>query len=157
MNIHQAFRVGAETLAGAYSEIHHQHGFQQVEWELLTSKKPWTPEQARSVRSLLANAIEASLTIAGMPPVPLPGQYAAALIATVIAPANRIVACFKCPDTFDAASASGLQETVEVKPMRPEQMVALVMAYSGGYAAEPPNDELDTEVVELVRNESKKA
>lgn len=157
MNLHQSFKIGARQMVGPYAEIHQQHGFDSVEWALLTSPKPWTPDQARAIRSLLANGIEASLSIAGMPAVPLPGQYCAAFIATVVAPANRITACYKCPDTFDAASASGIHETVEVKPMRVEQMIALVMAYSGGYAEEPPSETLDHEVVELVRKESKKA
>ena len=97
------------------------------------------------------------MTIAGMPAVPLPGQYAAAVIAECVSPANRLVACMKVPDTFDAVSASGVHDTFEVRPMRPEQMMALVLAYSGGFGGEPNADRLPGEVVEVVKKEAKNA
>jgi len=158
MDIHRAFRMGAEALAvgQSYNELHRSHGLLEPDWELLTQDQHWTPEQARQVRSILASVIEVSLTIAGMPPIPLPGQYAAAVIAIIVSPANRLVAAMKVPDTFDAVAASGLMETFEVRPMRPEQMVALVVAYSGGLGGEPVRGELPPEVSRIMKKEAAK-
>ena len=95
---------------GAYAEVHRQYGLSEADWTLLTQDEHWSADQARSVRSILANVVEVAMTIAGIPPVPLPGHYVAAVIAIVVAPANRFVAASKSPDTFDAVLASGLFE-----------------------------------------------
>jgi len=143
--------MGAEALASRqYGSIHREHGIMDADWRLLTQETNWTPSEARKIRSLLASVVEVCMTIAGMPPVPLPAQYVAATIAIVVAPANRMVAAMKAPDTFDAFSASGLNQEMEVKTTEREQMMALVMAYSGGFGGEPM-PRLDEEIVELVK------
>lgn len=158
-SLHASFRLGAENLAVAnceYTEIHRSHGISQNDWDLLTRREPWTIDEGRQVRSVLASIIEVCLTISGLPPVPLPGQFAAAIIAIIVSPANRFFACQKVPDTFDAFAASGVHQTFEVKPMRSEQMMSLVMAYSGGFGGEPPNHRLDPEIKEVVKKENAK-
>jgi len=157
-DIHTAFRAGAVQLArgDAYGELHRSYGLLEADWRLLTQEEHWNPDDARRIRSILASVIEVSLTIAGMPAVPLPAQYAAAVIAIVVAPANRVVACMKVPETFDAVSASGLFENFEVRRAKPEQMIALVVAYSGGLGGEPPVDRLPVEVKEMMKKESAK-
>lgn len=156
--IHTAFRRGATILAEgqSYGAIHREMGLMEPDWELLVQEEHWTPADARRVRSILAGVIEVAMTIAGMPAVPLPGQYAAAVIAICVAPANRMVACMKVPDTFDAVAASGLFGEFEIRPMRPEQMMSLVVAYSGGLGGEPPAQRLQGEVLEIMKKESKK-
>ena len=139
-DLHAAFRMGAEHLVQggfAYRELHREAGILEADWQLLTQKEHWTPDQARQVRAVLASIIEVCLTISGLPPVPLPAQYAAACIAIVVAPANRFLAAQKVPDTFDAVAARGLQEEIEIRPVRSETMFSLVMAYSGGFGGEP--------------------
>ena len=84
------------------------------------------------MKSVLSEAVNITMTLAGLPAEPLPGQYVAAVIATLVAPCNRLVAAQRAPETYDAVSASGLVESAEVLPMPPTQMVALVMAYSSG-------------------------
>ncbi len=138
MDIHKAFRKGAEAIASqTYQQIHQNHGIAQIDWELLTQSESWTPQESRAIRAILAQVIEVSLTVAGMPPAPLPAQYAAACIAIVVAPANRLTAAMKCPDTFDAVQASGLRQTVAIETASREQMMSLVLAYSGGLGGEP--------------------
>ena len=159
MDIHRAFRLGAEQLARdgcKYTDLHKSHGMDEHHWTLLTQDEAWTPDQARQMRSILASAIEISMTIAGMPAVPMPGQYAAATIAIIVSPINRMIAAMKCPDTFDADAASGLLGTSEVKEMSKEQLMALVLAYSGGYPDEPPAHKLPEEVTEAVKQANKK-
>jgi len=156
--IHAAFRAGALELArgDGYGELHRSYGLMQADFELLIQEEHWTPDDARRIRSILAAVIEVSLTIAGMPAVPLPGQYAAAVIAILVSPANRIVACMKVPETFDAVTASGLHQDFEVRPMRPEQMIALVLAYSGGLGGEPQSERLPIEISNIMKKESAK-
>lgn len=157
-DLHKSFRLGAERLVMggiSYTEIHREHGITQADWDLLTQEAPWTPEQSRQVRGVLASIIEVCMTIAGMPAVPLPGQYAAAVIAIVVAPANRFVAAEKVPDTFDAAAASGLEGSMKVEKMGRETMFGLVMAYSGGFGGEPMR-RLPSEVNEMRKKGNEK-
>ena len=146
MDLHSAFKIGARRIAKdekRYTDLHKAHGIEQAHWELLTQREYWTPDQSRAVRSVLANVIEVSMTIAGMPAVPLPGQYVAALIAEVVAPCNYMIAAVKAPDTFDATDASGLTGQSEVKTMEYQQLMALILAYAGGYGDEPAEHVLD--------------
>ncbi len=159
MDIHEAFRQGAKTIAkneAEYTSLHKGHGIEQSHWALLTQEEYWSPDQVRQIRSILASILEVSLTIAGMPAIPLPGQYVAAVIAEVVSPCNRLLACTKAPETFDAAAASGIMETHEVKPMPFQQMMALVIAYSGGFAKEPRAHKLPKEVKETVKKANQK-
>lgn len=155
-SLHTAFRHGAEILARGnlkYGEVHRSHGISKDDWELLTQEDHWTPDQSRAIRAILASVIEIAMTITAMPAVPLPGQYAAAVIAIVVSPANRIMAAFRCPDTFDAVGAAGVTEPYEVRPMPREQMISLVMAYSGGYGGQPPMERLPREIAEATKKE----
>lgn len=153
MDIHKAFRYGAKLLAkedAKYTNLHKGHGIEEAHWELLTQEEWWSPDQARQIRTILANVMEASMTIAGMPAIPLPGHYAAAVIAEVVAPANRMVACVKAPDTFDADAASGIMGTHEIKEMSTQQLMSLVIAYSGGFGNEPAAHMLPKSVTDQV-------
>lgn len=140
MDLHSAFKYGARQLAKdhcQYGELHKGHGILEEHWRLLTQDEYWTQDQARQIRAILASALEVSMTIAGMPAIPLPGQYVAAFIVECVSPCNRYLAAIKAPDTFDAVDASGLLSQHEVKTMPREQIMALVLAYSGGYDGEP--------------------
>lgn len=158
MDIHEAFKIGAKKLAYEsckYTDLHKGHGIEEHHWLLFTQEENWTQDQLRQVRSILATVLEVSMTIAGMPAIPLPGQYAAAVIAECVAPCNRFLACQRVPDTFDAMDASGLLRTHEVKTMSVQQLMALVLAYSGGFPGEPGNLRLPREIAEqmIVENE----
>lgn len=158
MDIHKAFRHGAEILAqnnNKYTTLHKGHGIDQNDWDLLTQKEYWSPDQARSMRSIMASVIEVSMTIAGMPAIPLPGQYVAALIAEIVAPCNRLVACVKAPDTFDAEVASGIMGTVVIQDMKVQQLISLTMLYSSGFPDEPQAQVLPREVSEIMKKENK--
>ena len=156
-DVHRAFQLGAERLAAGnckYTELHKGHGIDEFSWKQLTQDEYWSPDQVRQMRNIIANAVEVSMTIAGMPAVPLPGQYVAAFIAKVVAPCNQLMACSKVPETFDAFVASGLMQTSEVKKMDFEQMVGLVMAYSGDYVGEPPAHRLPREISDKMKEET---
>lgn len=155
MELHQAFRHGAEVLVSSdYGDIQKQYGIRESDWNLLCKDQLWSTDDALKVRGILAQVVEVAMTISGMPAVPLPGQYVAAVIAICVAPCNRMVACTKVPETFDAYHASGLMEAFEVKPVPREQMMALVMAYSGGFAGEPQMQRLPRQVREAKKKAS---
>ena len=161
MDLHSAFKIGARRIAKdekRYTDLHKAHGIEQAHWELLTQREYWTPDQSRAVRSVLANVIEVSMTIAGMPAIQLPGQYVAALIAEVVAPCNYMLAALKAPDTYDAMDASGLVGKPEVESMPWQQLAALVLAYAGGYGDEPAPEKLDRHIADEVSkaNQSKR-
>lgn len=159
MDIHRAFRQGAEKIAAnerRYTTLHKAHGILEADWDLLTQNEYWSPDQARQIRTILASVVEVSLTIAGLPAIPLPGQYVAAVISEVVAPCNRILAATKAPDTFDAIEASGLLGTHEVKDMPVQQLIGLVLAYSGGYPGEPKATKLPKEVQVSVQKANEK-
>lgn len=158
MDIHNSFRVGALKLAEAdkkYTDLHKAHGIEETNWMLLTQEEYWQPNEARAIRSILANVVEVSMNIAGLPPLPMPGQYVAAVIATIVAPCNRMIACVKAPDTFDAVDASGLLGTSEVRDMPVQQLMGLVIAYSGGSQREPAQTRLPASVTRAVAEENK--
>lgn len=159
MDIHRAFQHGAQILAknnSKYTALHKGHGIDEHHWNLLTQEEYWSPDQTRQMRSILASVLEVSMTISGMPAIPLPGQYVAALIAEVVAPCNRLLACTKAPDTFDADAASGLMGTHEVKDMSVQQLMSLTLAYSGGYPGEPQAHQLPKEVKESMKRANAK-
>jgi hypothetical protein len=137
MRPHELFQAGARVLTskGRAHQAHFtEYGISQDDWDLLTSDTLWSSPEARRIPSILQACINAALTIANIPSQPLPGQYVAALICDVVAPPNRIVAASMAPDTFDAVSAAGVDQPVKIEPMRPEQMLGLVVAYSGSDA-----------------------
>jgi hypothetical protein len=159
LDIHKAFQHGAQILAqneNKYTTLHKGHGIDEHHWDILTQAEYWSPDQARQMRSIIASVAEVSMTIAGMPALPLPGQYVAALIAEVVAPVNRLLACTKAPDTFDADAASGILGTHEVKDMSVQQLMSLVIAYSGGYGGEPSAHRFPKDVAETMKQANKK-
>ena len=157
MDLHTAFKIGAKRIAKdekAYTDLHKAHGIEQAHWELLTAREYWTPDEARAIRSILANVVEVSMTIAGMPAIPLPGQYVAALIAEVVAPCNWMLAAVRAPDTFNAMDASGLMQETEIKPMEYQQMMSLIMAYGGDFTGQPMADIVPKLVTEKVAEQN---
>lgn len=159
MTIMRMMQQGALTIARwglKYSSAHAAAGFPEAHWNLLVQSEPWSPAERRQVRTILAEAINLTLEIAGMPSEPLPGQYAAAVIAVLVAPCNRIVAAHRAPNTYDAISASGLLGEVEVKEMTATQMVSLVMVYSSGHFPEADYN-WDPQIADRVIDDAAKA
>ena len=158
LSVMKMMQVGALTLVRfgrEHTDAHAAAGFSRQEWDLLTCDDMWTAEQQRQVRSILAEAVNVSLTLANLPSDRLPGQYVAAIIAQLVSPCNRLVAARKAPETYDAVAASGLVGPVEVIETTPEQMVALVMAYSSGEVADLPGH-AQSDVLEQARQQPEK-
>jgi len=150
-NLFDAFRIGARQLAGPtrdYANLHAEHGLTKPEWDLLVQNDPWNVEQRRQAKSTLSECLQISLTLAGLPAMALPGQYVAACIVEIVSPVNRLVAAAKAPEAYDAVMASGLEtEESEIRPISPEQMISMVIAFSG-FADAQPADQLDDNLQE---------
>lgn len=156
MDILRMFEAGALTLVSDqmdYTKRHAEAGFAKPDWDLLTQPEYWNADQARQVSSILAEACSISLRLAGIPAVPLPGQYVAALICKLVAPSNRLTAALRAPRTFEAESASGVSGPVAVQETSPEQMMSLVMYFSNALTADLPENGVDPRVVEAVLSE----
>lgn len=139
MNHHQAFEQGAKYMATRTPAQMQEMGMNVDEYAILTSGDPWLPQEVQQMRGVLAHAINVSLTFANLPARALPAQYVAAVIAYVVAPVNWLTAATIAPETFDAMNAVGSDEEFNPKPVRYEQMVALVMTYGGGKSYQRPD------------------
>ena len=153
------FRMSALTLGDhthPFGPRQREVGLIAEDWALLTQEELWTPDQARRVPNVLANVVSATLAVAGIPAVALPGCYVAACIVCLVAPPSRLVAAMRAPETFDAQAASGLSGPVEIIATGYEQMQALVIAYSREIEALPIGSDLSPEVVALVQKQKDK-
>jgi hypothetical protein len=140
MNMFSIFRQGAAHLVTetmAYTDVHQMHGLSAEDWSLVTQSEPWNIEDRKRVKSVIAECVTISLTIAGLPAMALPGQYVAAVIACIVAPANILVAATRAPDAFDGVAASGLQGDFKIEKMTAEQMISLCLAYASAEFREP--------------------
>lgn len=129
----QLFLLGANELATmgvAYGPDQQAAGFTQDEWTLLTQPECWTKAEQRKLKTVIQNAVSITLAVAGLPAVPLPGAFVAAVICKLCASCNRLVACMSAPESFDVMSAAGISaNSVEIITTR-EQMMALVVYFS---------------------------
>jgi hypothetical protein len=139
LNHHTAFKQGAIWMASRTPKQMQEMGMNLTEYEVLTSEQPWLPAEVQLMRGTLAHAINVSLTFANLPARALPAQYVAAVIAYVVKPINWLTASTIAPETFDAMDAVSVDESFTPKPVRYEQMIALVMSYGGGKDYEPPH------------------
>lgn len=130
----ELFATGCNELASTpkvYGSLHKNAGFNQDEWELLTQEECWTRNDARKMAAIISNAVSITLNIASLPAVALPGAYVAMVIRKLVAPCNRIIAAHNAPESYDAQSAVGIISQSEVVTTTKEQMIALVLLFTG--------------------------
>lgn len=160
MDVLRMFQIGVDELTSdtlEYTPRIQNAGIGKAEWSLLTQKEIWSPSQMRSVNSILAEALGIVLTMSGLPAVPLPGNYVAALICKLVAPCNRLQAAIRAPRSFDAVTASGLTGPIQIHDTSRETMIALVTAYSSGQFLPSYDETFDRQVRELIREEIEKS
>jgi hypothetical protein len=136
MNHFKAFTQGARYMASRTPQQMAEMGMTQLHYDMLTSPDPWLPAEVQEMRGVLASAINISLTFANLPARALPAQYVAAVIGYMVNPVNWLTAATIAPETFDAVRSANSEEEYEVKPVRYEQMISLVMSYGGGSMSE---------------------
>lgn len=152
----QLFLMGANQLATAgaeYGPEQQSAGFTLDEWNLLTSATCWTKAEQMKIGSIISSAVSITLRTAGLPPVPLPGAYVAAVICKLVAPCNRLVAAASAPESFDVMSAVGLTgESVKVITSK-EQMYALVVYFSSAEYGALENVAIDAAAYQQILEE----
>ena len=153
MDLLRLFDIGAAELARDVAESAEVRSadVSAAEWKLLTQKALWTPSQIRRVPQALADVVNASLTVAGIPAMELPGQYVAAVICRVVAVPNRLVAARQAPASFDGHAASGVEGAPAIVPVSRKQMIALVMVYSSNQVIDCSGNTLPDMVREEVQ------
>lgn len=137
MNVFETFRRGAISIAHAKANRLAELGIAAEDYKLLTQGEPWNVTEQKLVRGVLAQVVNVSLTLAGLPARALPAQYVAAIIAELVDPINWLAAAHSAPDTFDAQGAANVEQEFQVVPVKTEQMISLVMLYGGGFRSEP--------------------
>ena len=124
-------------LGNEYSADHAAAGISEKEWTALTNPNMWFPEHYRVVKTALNEAVTASMALAMIPPMRMPGEFVAAVIASVVAPCNRLIACTQAPETFNGKQAAGVSDREDIEPMTVEQLMGLVQIYSGDSKSTP--------------------
>lgn len=134
MNTYQnLFLLGANELAThtqEYGPEQQAAGFTKDEWDLLTADECWSKSEQMKIPSILSSAVSITLRTAGLPPVPLPGAYVAAVICKLVHSCNRLVAAASAPESFDVLSAVGLNSETKTIITTKEQMYSLVVYFS---------------------------
>lgn len=153
------FLLGANELATApveYGIEQQAAGFSETEWNLLTSETCWTQADQMKIASIIASAISITLKTGGLPAVPLPGAFCAAVICKLVKPCNRLLAAASCPESYDVMSASGLTgDSMQIITTK-EQMTSLVVYFSSAEYGALENVAIDDLVAALVIVEQSK-
>lgn len=68
-------------------------GITQEDFEKLSSKEPWRRENMNVIMRTMNCLIFGSLEIMAVPKIVVPSEFVAAHIATIVNPANRMIAC----------------------------------------------------------------
>ena len=118
-----------ESYGEKFGPKHIRAGITEDNWDLLRQDDLWSADQAADARSFITEAINASLTVAGIPAGSMPGHYVAAVIARLVQPCNWLTACHRVPETYNAVQASGVAVSSEIVPMDVRQLMALVLEY----------------------------
>ena len=142
MSNFELFRTGALSLCSedgkfSYTKIHAQHGISEADWNVLRQKEPWSPVDRRKMKGVLAEIVQITFTISGLPAARIPAEYIAAVVSVVVAPTNCLIAAQEAPLGFDTAKATGLFGPSVVEDVTREKMSALILAYVGGHRSGP--------------------
>jgi hypothetical protein len=138
MNAFELFKNGAMALASpdgtfAYTDTHASYGVSKANWDKLRSKEPWTAPVRSQMKAALPEVLNIAYTVSGLPASRIPAEYIAAVVASVVSPANVLIAANIVPLGYDAAMASGLNGPSKIEDVTRERMIALCLAYAGGW------------------------
>ncbi|MDE0684978.1 MAG: hypothetical protein OXI63_18810, partial [Candidatus Poribacteria bacterium] len=133
--ITEAFVAGVNAVI---YEIYHPDpdqplGIHDAHLRLIRKDRLWNAAERQEVESILTSLLEVCNQRAGLPSMQLPAEYIACMIARVVSPCNRLVAATRAPRGYAGIKATGLTEEPVIETVEPEVMVALVVAFSGGY------------------------
>lgn len=110
-------------------------GITEDDFQLTYAPAPWKREHRRRVTQTLDALLFGTLDQMGLPRIAVPAEYVAAVIATFVAPCNRMVSCLWLAEqratgarAMDLAAAG--MEGAYVDPVSASQLFALVISLS---------------------------
>lgn len=110
-------------------------GISPVDFSLTYDDIPWTRDSRRRVMSVIDSLLFGTLDVLGLPRIAVPAEYAGAVLATFVAPVNRLTACIWLAEqrmigrrAIDLAATAS--DTGEVDPTSASQLFALVVLLS---------------------------
>ncbi|QXP08666.1 MAG: external scaffolding protein [Arizlama microvirus] len=115
-------------------------GITEHEYSLVYDNKPWRREHLRTVMKVLNALTFGTLEAVGIPvKIVAPTEYVAAIVATFVAPANRMIACIwlatERQTGVGALQGAARHDTNEIKPSTADQLFALVCELSNNEAS----------------------
>lgn len=110
-------------------------GIRPEEFEMLSGHQPWLRHNLPVVMRALNAVTFGTLEVMGMPKITVPAEYQAAIIASLVAPGNRMAACvWMSQERQTGAGALEMsarnQTTSQLDPASADQLFALVVALS---------------------------
>ena len=155
----EAMRGAASVVSGMpdkwKSDVHGAVQISPQDWEILKSKSYWTPAQAREARTSIDKLINASLTLANVPPQPLSAEYIAAVMARVIAPCNWLVASNSGVQGLDGKQLASI--TGDDYPARkwvsPERLHHLILVFSMNFDVLPKQPTEEDQMIQEAMKE----
>lgn len=110
-------------------------GITQQDFELFSGSQPWKRDVITRVMRTANALLFGTLEVMGMPKIVVPSEYVAAIVATFVHPANRMIACiWLAQERQTGVGALELsaraQTTSQLDPTSAEQLFALVQLLS---------------------------
>lgn len=109
-------------------------GITQQHFELATGEQPWRRDHIHAVMKTLNAILFGTLEQLAMPKIQVPAEYVAAIVASFVAPGNRMVACVWLASErktgVGALELAARAHTDELVPTSATQLFALVVELS---------------------------
>jgi len=110
-------------------------GITQQHFEMATGTLPWRRDQMSPVMRTLNALLFGTLEQLGMPKIVVPSEYVAAIVASFVAPGNRMVACIWLAQEHKTGvgaidMSARAQAGSEIQATSAEQLFALVVQLS---------------------------
>ena len=103
----------------------------------------WNADDRMRAEGALSELLNVCNHRAGLPQIELPAEFIACMIARIVSPVNRVVAAQKAPRGYKGILATGLHSEPLIEDVEPETMIALVIAFSGGYEVPEKYDSVE--------------
>lgn len=115
-------------------------GIQKSDLELVSGNLPWRIDQSDTVMRVLLAFVHGTVRILRLPPITVPSEYIAPIIASAVGPGNQQLACiWMAQEKMTGAGAMDLSAraaTGQMNPTSADQLFALVclLTAQGNYS-----------------------
>lgn len=115
-------------------------GITDTQFKLVNGNQAWRRDQLNNVMRTLNALIFGTLEVMAIPKIVVPAEYVAAIVATLVAPCNRMTACVWLSQERQTGvgalelSARG-EQSATLQPASASQLFALVLELSNNEAS----------------------